>query len=180
MLWAASAYGAGIVFGYYVLRPPIFLAGGRSCLFGIRSIFSPPPLQSGLCPCSSSALCDESSDDASEASRKSEQPSRVCGRPRCSGHRPCKLRKESARSQSGRQSTMVGPETEQINSSSENSAVRLGIRVSFYGYEAKDEAAKNVSEESATAPACLFSLRRAFAIPRRAVSAAQFSKSRCV
>jgi hypothetical protein len=28
--------------------------------------------------------------------------------------------------------------------------------VSFYGYEAKDEAAKNVSEESATAPARLF------------------------
>jgi competence protein ComEC len=47
-------------------------------------------------------------------------------------------------------------ETEQINTSNENFAVRFGIRVSFYGYEARDEAAKNVSEESATAPAHLF------------------------
>jgi hypothetical protein len=47
-------------------------------------------------------------------------------------------------------------ETEQINTSDENFAVRFGIRVSFDGYESRDEAAKNVSEESATAPAHLF------------------------
>ena len=46
-------------------------------------------------------------------------------------------------------------ETEQITSD-KNFAVRFGIRVSFYGYKAWDERTKNVSEESATAPAHLF------------------------
>jgi competence protein ComEC len=47
-------------------------------------------------------------------------------------------------------------ETEQINTSNENFAVRFGIRVSFYGYEARDERTNNVSEESATASTHLF------------------------
>jgi hypothetical protein len=114
------------------------LAGGWSCLLGIRSIFSPPPLQSGLlCPCSSSALCAGSTDDASAGSPESEQPSPVCGRPDVVVAAHVTKERESARSRSGRQPTKVGPETEQTNSSGENPAVRLGIRVSFYGYEAK-------------------------------------------
>ena len=71
-------------------------------------------------------------------------------------------------------------ETEQINTSNENFAVRFGIRVSFYGYEARDEAAKNVFRRIRDCTRAPVPLRRAFAISGKTVSAAQFSKPRCV
>ncbi|MGA9964176.1 MAG: ComEC/Rec2 family competence protein [Terriglobales bacterium] len=156
MLWAASAYGAGIVIGYYVWRPPLYwlvagLAFSTSGAYFLRhrsraayalalaALFVTGALmmQVRAPENQDSALAFADGRDVVITAHVTKE-----GNPR-----------DHARGDSQQRLDL---ETEQINTSNENIAVRFGIRVSFYGDEARDEAVRNVSEEPSTATAHLF------------------------
>jgi hypothetical protein len=59
MLWAATVYGAGIVIGYYVWRPPLCWLMAAITFSASRAYFLRRRSQSGLCPCSSYAKLEQ-------------------------------------------------------------------------------------------------------------------------
>jgi hypothetical protein len=120
MLWAATVYGAGIVIGYYVWRPPLCWLMAAITFSASRAYFLRRRSQSGLCPCSSSALCDGSTDHASAGSRESEQ--RLAFADGRDVVVTAHVTKEGNLRDHGRGDSQqrLDLETEQINTSSEN------------------------------------------------------------
>src|SRR5579863_2971633 len=156
MLWAASAYGAGIVFGYYVWRPPLYwlVAGVAFSASGAyflrrRSRAAYALALAALFVTGALVIQVRAPENQNSALAFADGRDVVI-----TAH----VIKEGNLRDHGRGDSQqrLDLETEQINTGNENFSVRFGIRVSFYGYEARDEAANNVLEESATASERLF------------------------
>jgi competence protein ComEC len=155
MLWAA-VYAAGIVIGYYVWRAPVYWLVAGVCFLVSGAYF----LRRRSTAADALALAALFVTGAlmMQVRAPENQNSAIAFADGRDAVITAHVIKEGNLRDHGRGDSQqrLDVETEQINTSDENFAVRVGIRVSFYGYESRDEAAKNVSEESATAPAHLF------------------------
>jgi competence protein ComEC len=156
MLWAASAYGAGIVFGHYVWRPPLYwlVAGVAFSASGAyflrrRSRASYALALAALLVTGALIIQVRAPENQDSALAFADDRDVAI-----TAH----VIKEGNLRDHGRGDSQqrLDLETEQINTTNESFAIRFGIRVSFYGYVARDEAAKNELEESVTAPRHLF------------------------
>src|SRR5580692_9811010 len=147
MLWAASAYGAGIVIGSYIWRAPLswLVAGVAFSASGAYFLRRRPRAAFALALAAlfvTGALMmqvrvPENQDSALAFAdgRDVVITAHVIKEGNLLGKSP------------GDSQQRLDLETEQVTTSNGSCAVRFGIRVSFYGYEAKDE-----SGESVTAP----------------------------
>jgi competence protein ComEC len=162
MLWAASAYGAGIVIGYYVWRPPLYwLVAGLA--FSIAGAYFLRRRSRAAYALALAALFVTGA-----LVIRVRAPENQVSPPGFADGRDLVITahviKEGNLRDHGRGDSQqrLDLETEQINTSNENFAVRFGIRASFYGYEARDESVRIVSQESSTRHLFLYGERLRF------------------